>query len=50
MLKPVPIPHVLHMNEIVSTSRTTDNSGRRLLTGGPDVRDSQAGSNDIRHG
>ena len=29
---------------------TTDYSGRRLLTGGPDVQDSQAGSNDLRHG
>ena len=47
MLKLLPIPHVLQMNEIFPTSRTTDYSGMRLLTGGPDVRDSQARSNDI---
>ena len=29
---------------IIPTSRTTDNGGRRLLTSGPDVRDSQARS------
>ena len=32
---------------IFPTSRTTDDSGRHMLT---DVRDSQAGSNDISHG
>ena len=31
-------------------SRMTDESGRRMLTGGPDVRDSQARGNDISHG
>ena len=30
--------------------RTSDNRGRRLLTGGPDVRDSEARSNDTSHG
>ena len=34
MLKLMPIPHVLQMNEIFPTSRTTD-SGRRLLTRDP---------------
>ena len=42
--------HVFEMNEIIPTGRTTDNSGRRVLTGGLDVRDSRAGSNDISHG
>ena len=43
----MPIPHVFQMNEIIPT---TDNSGRRLLTGGPNVRDNQAKNNDINHG
>ena len=47
MLNLMPIPHVLQMNEIFPTSRTTDDSGRRMLTGGPDVCDSQARGNDI---
>ena len=46
----MPIPHVVQMNEIFPASRTTNDSGKRLLTGGPDVRDSQARSNDISHG
>ena len=50
MLNLMPIPHAVEMNEIIPMSRTTDNSGRRVLTGGPDVRDSQATSNDISHG
>ena len=50
MPNPMPIPHIFEMIEIIPTSRTTNNSGRRVLTGGPDVRDSQARSNDISHG
>ena len=50
MLNLMPIPHVFQMNEIIPTSRTTDNSGRRLLTGGSDVPHSQARSNNISHG
>ena len=50
MLKLVPIPHVLQMNDIFPTSRTTDNSGARLLTGAPDVRDSEGRRNHISHG
>ena len=50
MLNLMPIPHVLQMKEIFPTSRTTDDSGRRMLTSGPDVRDSQARGNDISHG
>ena len=30
----MPIPHVFEMNEIIPTSRTTDESGRHVLTGG----------------
>ena len=37
MLDLMPISHVFEINEIIPTSRTTDNSGRRVLTGGPDV-------------
>ena len=47
MLNLMPIPHVLQMNEVFPTSRTTDDSGRRMLTGGPGVRDSQARGNNI---
>ena len=50
MLNLMPIPHVFEMNEIAPTSRTTENSGRRLLTGRPDACDNQATSNDISHG
>ena len=49
MRKLMPIP-VLQMNEIFPMSRTTNNSGRRLLTGGPAVRDSQGRRTDISHG
>ena len=42
MLNLMPIPHVLQMNEIFPTSRTTDDSGRCMVTGGADVCDSQA--------
>ena len=42
MLNLMLIPYVLQMNEIIPTSRTTDDSCRRMLTSGPDVRDSQA--------
>ena len=42
--------HVFEMNEIIPTGRIPDNSGKHVLTGGLDVRDSQAGSNDISHG
>ena len=37
MLKLMPIPHVLQMNEIFPMSRTTDNSGRRMITSGLNV-------------
>ena len=47
MLNLMPIPHVFQMNDIIPMSRTTNNSGRHLLTTGADVRDSQARSNDI---
>ena len=50
MLNLMPVPHVFEMNEIIPTSRITDNSGRRVLTGGPDVCDSQARSNNTSHG
>ena len=49
MLNLMPIPHVFEMNEIIPMSRMTDNSGRRMLTSGPDVRDSQSRSNGISH-
>ena len=39
MLNLMPIPRVL---QIFPTSRMTDDSGRRMVTGGPDVCDSQA--------
>ena len=42
MLNLMAIPHALQMNEIFPTSRTTDDSGRCMLTGGPDVCGSQA--------
>ena len=35
MLNLMPIPHVFEMSEIIPLSRTTDNSGGRMLTGGP---------------
>ena len=50
LLNLMPIPHVFEMNKIIPTSRTTDNSGRRVLTSVPDVHDSQARSNNISHG
>ena len=50
MLNLMPIPHVLQMKEIFSTiqSRITNDSGKRMLTGGPDVRDSQARGNHTK--
>ena len=47
MLNLMPTPHVLQMNEIFPTIRSTDDSGRRMITGGRDVRGSQVGGNDI---
>ena len=42
-LKLMPIPHELHMNEIIPTSRRTKNTcGGHMFTGGPDVRNSHA--------
>ena len=37
MLKLMPIPHVLQMNEVISTRRRTNDGGRCMLTSGSDV-------------
>ena len=54
MLKLVPIPHVLHMKEIIparlSTSRSTNNCGGHMFRGGADVRNSHASNSNINHG
>ena len=50
MLNLMPILDVFEMKETIPTSRTSEYSGRRVLTGGPDVCGSQARSNDISHG
>ena len=50
MLKLMPILHVLHVKETIPTSRRTSNCGRHMSTGGPDVRNSHAGSGNINHG
>ena len=50
MLKLMPIPHVLQMNEVIPTSRRTNNGGRRMLTAGSDVRDAQASNSKFIHG
>ena len=42
MLKPMPIPHVPHMKEIIPTNKGTSNCGGHMFTGGPDVRNSHA--------
>ena len=49
MLNLMPIPRVLHMNEINSTCRT-DNCGGHMCTGGPDVRNRHASDSNISHG
>ena len=47
MLKLMPIPHVLQMNEVISTRRRTNDGGRCMLTSGSDVCDTQASDSNI---
>ena len=49
MLKLMPIPHVLHMKEIIPTSRTNDCCGD-MFTGGPDVPNNHARCSKLSHG
>ena len=50
MLKLMPIPHVLHIKEIIPTSRRTNDCGRHMFTSGPDVRNSHASKSNINYG
>ena len=49
MLKLMLVPHVLHLKEIIPTSRSTNNCGGHMFTGGPDVRNSHASNSNINH-
>ena len=49
MLNLMTIPHVLHMKEIIPTSRRTNDCGGHMFTGGPDVRNSNASNSNIDH-
>ena len=42
MLNLMTIPHVVHMKEIIATSKRTNNCGGHMFTGGPDVFKSHA--------
>ena len=46
-MKRMPIPHVLHMKEIIPESRRTNNCGRHMSTSGPDVHNSHASNINI---
>ena len=50
MLKLMPIPRVLHMKEIIPTSRRTNDCWGDISTGGPDVRNSRARCSNMSHG
>ena len=50
MLKLMPIPRVLQMNEVISTRRRTNDGGRCMLTSGSDVCDTLASDSNIFHG
>ena len=50
MLKLMPIPHVLHMKEIIPPSRRTNDCCGDLFTGGPDLRNSHARCSNMSHG
>ena len=50
MLNLMPIPHVLHMKETISTSRRTKNCGGHMLAGQPDVRNSHPDDSNFSHG
>ena len=50
MLKLMPIPCVRQMNEVIPTRRRTNNGGRRMLTSGSDVCDTQASDSNFLHG
>ena len=50
MLKLMPIPHVLHMKEIIPTSRRTNDCCRDMPTGGPDVPSNHATCSKLSHG
>ena len=40
----------VQMDVVVSMTRKTDNSGRRMFPGAPNVRDSHARNNIVSHG
>ena len=46
----MPILHVLHIEEIISMSRRTNNCGGHMFTVGPDVSYSHASNSNISHG
>ena len=50
MLKLMPIPHVLHMKEIIPTSRRTNDCCGDMFTGGPDVPNNHARCSKLSHG
>ena len=50
MLKLMPIPHVLHMKEIIPTSRRTIDCCGDMFTGGPDVPNNHARCSKLHHG
>ena len=50
MFELMPVPHVLHMIELIPMSRRTNNCGGHMFIGGPDVLNSHASNTNINHG
>ena len=50
MLKLMPILHVLHMKEIIPTSRRTNDRCGDMFTGGPDVPNNHVRCSKLGHG
>ena len=50
MLKLMPIPHAIHMKEIIPTSRRTNDCCGDMFTGGPDVPNNYARCSKLSRG